>query len=126
MNCAQAREMLDAFLTGELSETEVQELRTHLDSCEDCREELEETKRFTTTMMELLRPLKPRERFSQKVTERTVRTPGLRRLGGWIALGAAGVVALAASVALLKGKEPAARLGPCVGQVQLFRYSLGE
>ena len=76
MNCAQAREMLDAFLTGELPAAEVKELRGHLDSCEECREELEETKRFTTTMMELLRPLKPRERFSEKVTERIVKTPG--------------------------------------------------
>ena len=126
MDCMQAREMLDAFLTGELSAVELEELRRHLDSCEECRQELEETKRLTTTMMELLGPLKPRESFPQKVSERIVKAPGLRKLGGWVALGAAGVVALAASIALLAGEEPAGRLGVCMGEAQLFRYSSGE
>ena len=111
MDCTQAREMLDAFLTGELSTAELEELRGHLDSCEECRRELEETKRLTTSMIEILKPSRPREAFSERITQRLVRASGVRKFGGWIALGAAGVVALAASVALLASEEPAARLG---------------
>ncbi len=48
MNCQDIESRLIAYLDNTLSETEKQELEQHIDSCEDCTIELEQTKALFT------------------------------------------------------------------------------
>ena len=101
------REAVSAQLDGELSELEAIRLRTHLDSCESCRE-FEASANFSTTALRMA-PLEP--------LTRPIALPSRRRVSFRVpAAAAAAVVMVAAggvfeslhSGAAIRGSEAAA------------------
>lgn len=56
MECKDYREQFTSFLTDSLQEQERRELVSHLESCADCREELEEEKKIWQLMGEIPQP----------------------------------------------------------------------
>ena len=101
------REAISAQLDGELSELEAIRLRTHLDSCESCRE-FEASANFSTTALRMA-PLEP--------LTRPIALPSRRRVSFRVpAAAAAAVVMVAAggvfeslhSGAAIRGSEAAA------------------
>jgi len=101
MSCSEIREDLGAYLDGELDAARRSELASHLDSCADCRAELERLRRLSG----LLRGL-PQERAPEGLARRIVGALALGSWRGWTgALGAAAAIALAAVVGLTVTRE---------------------
>lgn len=80
MNCKQSKEWLSPFLDGMLTVEESRELAAHLDSCPECRQELEELR----TLQRLLaaEPAQPAADFFQRLGDRLSRQ-GAGVAGWW-------------------------------------------
>lgn len=106
MKCEQINEMLSAYIDHMTSVKENNAIIAHLESCPDCRKELEELQSMTAMMHDLYTPQLPetfthdlRQRLNEeKITilkPRDLKTPSK---AGWIAAAVA-VVALGAGIA---------------------------
>lgn len=83
------RQMLSAYLDGELTQASAQRVRVHLEECGQCRRALDEMARLQTMTKELAFPEPPEERMKELEKSLSVQAP--RRLG-WLFV-VAGVVA---------------------------------
>jgi anti-sigma factor RsiW len=107
------REILSALIDGELSADERRMVHEHLQSCQDCRETVEEFTQIHGLVGELPRLIAPAA-FVSEVVGRPVRRPVAQQvanaaLGGrrrWVALGVA-VAAVGISLAGLATAPPA-------------------
>ena len=73
-------EMLSAFLDDELTQAESQQVRLHLEDCEDCRHALEELRTLHETARSIEFPSPDREEIERLDQALSVRGP---RLAGW-------------------------------------------
>jgi predicted anti-sigma-YlaC factor YlaD len=87
LECERMREAVSAQLDGELSELEAMRLRTHLDSCESCRE-FEASANFSTTALRMA-PLEP--------LARPIALPSRRRISFRVPAAAAAAVVMVAA-----------------------------
>ena len=67
MECDKAKELLSAYLDGEVTEKERHLLEEHLDSCKSCRQEFEELRRIVGLVASL-----PKEAAPEGFAQRTV------------------------------------------------------
>lgn len=67
MNCEQIRENLAAFIDGELDESQVSDIQSHLEGCAQCREELEALRRTARALGEFLEPRAMNESVAEGV-----------------------------------------------------------
>ncbi len=67
MECDKAKELLSAYLDGEVTEKERHLVEEHLDSCKSCRQELEELRRIVGLVASL-----PKEAAPEGFAQRTV------------------------------------------------------
>ncbi len=75
MECDKAKELLSAYLDGEVTEKERHLLEEHLDSCKSCRQELEELRRIVGLVASLPKEAAP-EGFAQRTVAR-LPAPGI-------------------------------------------------
>lgn len=86
--CEQYAAALSAFVDGELSENEKEEVLSHVEHCQNCREYLSELM-IVHTMFEEMPELDAPEGFSERVLERVheeKRARCVRRHGGGLYL----------------------------------------
>ncbi len=89
--CAAIRELLSAYLDGELPQQEAQQVSVHLRRCTECREIMEDFRRMQAQIRDLPQAEPDREQWGNLMNRATMRTSrGL----GWI-LGVGGVALLA-------------------------------
>lgn len=69
--CEWARDSMDAYLDGELTDVDVTVLKSHLDECGECREELESARRVLSELRDL-----PEMRCPDGVTDNLFATIG--------------------------------------------------
>ena len=72
--CEQYAAALSAFVDGELSENEKEEVLSHVEHCQNCREYLSELM-IVHTMFEETPELDAPEGFSERVLEREIAPP---------------------------------------------------
>lgn len=72
MNHDEAKGLFSEYLEGELSEEKGEDLKKHLEGCEDCRKELEEFKK-TVDVLSAFRVVQAPEDFESKVTSKLKR-----------------------------------------------------
>lgn len=84
-------EWLSAYLDGELRDSQVQQVESHLVECESCREELESLARLSSLLHEVPVPdFTPPERFAARVNLRLPRRPAsapksrIAEVGWWM------------------------------------------
>jgi anti-sigma factor RsiW len=75
------RQMLSAYLDGELTQGEAQRVRVHLEDCESCRRSLEDMARLQELTRELAFAEPPEARMKELEKSLSVQAP--RRLG-WV------------------------------------------
>lgn len=66
MNCRCVTNLMSAFVDGELTGTEMLEIRRHIGQCSDCRDEYESLK-MTKLAIGRLRPVEPRDDFAVSI-----------------------------------------------------------
>ena len=69
--CEWASDSMDAYLDGELTDVDVTVLKSHLDECGECREELESARRVLSELRDL-----PELRCPDGVTDNLIATLG--------------------------------------------------
>ena len=69
MNCEQMNDLLWAFLDGELTAQEEEQMHAHLEQCADCRALLEQLQTLRTSFSDLEEISAP-EGFAEKVMDR--------------------------------------------------------
>jgi mycothiol system anti-sigma-R factor len=100
MQCEEVRPRLDAYLDGELAETERALLRSHLESCPDCGLEIAALERLRDGIRQAApdyrapAELRSRIRFALR-RERGASTPITSRAPGWLAYAASLLLAVA-------------------------------
>jgi len=100
MQCEEARPRLDAYLDGELAETEQALLRSHLESCPDCGPEITALERLRDGIRQAApdyrasAELRSRIRFALR-REARVSAPTASRASGWLAYAASLLLAVA-------------------------------
>lgn len=57
MGCDEVKEFLDEYICGELDSKQSEDVRLHLDTCNECREEYEKLRAFKYDLKELAQPL---------------------------------------------------------------------
>ncbi|MCX7804549.1 MAG: zf-HC2 domain-containing protein [Planctomycetota bacterium] len=139
MNCEQTRECLSEYVDGEIQNpVEKAEIEAHLAVCGACREALARARKFTTTVIQTVGPLRPKEGFKDRVMARVksrsrraskAAIPGGESatypLWPW-ALGAA-LVAAAGIAILLGGRvPPIGSIGRNPNMLKIYRYEGGE
>src|SRR5499427_9375229 len=100
MQCEEARPRLDAYLDGELAETERALLRSHLESCPDCGPEIAALERLRDGIRQAApdyrapAELRSRIRFALR-REARASAPTASRAPGWLAYAASLLLAVA-------------------------------
>ena len=138
MDCKDVRESLVAYVDRELPPEEAASVERHLKGCRECEAEHRKVARFTTSVVELLEPLRPARSFREAVmTTVTVGersgvaagAPARGKLRGWMLAAVAAAVAAAlcgALVALLvRGEGRAGRLAVEAGTARVLRWRDG-
>lgn len=74
MNCEQMNELLSAWLDGELSPTEEQQMQAHLEQCAQCRALFEQLQALHTSCSDM-EELSAPDGFAQRVMERVADEP---------------------------------------------------
>ncbi len=139
MNCEQTRECLSEYVDGEIQNpVERAEIEAHLAVCGACREALARARKFTTTVIQAVEPLRPKEGFKDRVMARMksrskraskAAIPGgesaTHPLWPWT-LGAA-LAAAAGVVLLIGGGVPSiGSVGRNPSKMRIYRYKGGE
>ena len=123
MNCEQFRGMIHDLAREEASaDAAVTEAFAHAENCRECDAQLRQAERLTAR----LRSLAAQHRFDeapshvqsalmQAFWRQRAHTPGLSRVGEWLAFSTAALAAVAVLAILLTGYRPAASRGPARG-----------
>jgi len=141
MDCNEVRENLVAFVDGGLPPEKVKEMERHLAECPDCEREHRKVARFTTSLVELLEPLRPSRSFKESVlTTVTTHERGGLGLGPppprgrgpiekWLLAIAVGLVVMSvigAAALLFRSGPPAGKLVVEEGTATVLRYRRGS
>lgn len=90
MNCEDYRELLVALQDGELTPSEEQMVRSHLEQCESCRKELEEIREFSGEIRGATAPFRDAtQRIQSKMSAKTLSPERRFVRPEWIGLAAA-------------------------------------
>lgn len=122
MDCAKCKELLNAYLDGELEGTLFAELERHIERCPDCRAELDRIMKMRELLDELRGvevPEGERERFIDALRNRleTEQKRGLRREINWrpALIGAIAVVAILIVLIAIPREKPPPEIAPAPG-----------
>jgi hypothetical protein len=140
MDCKAVRENLVAFVDRGLSPEQMREIERHLGECPDCEREHRRLAKFTTSLVELLEPLRPSRSFKESVIT-TVTTHERRGMAPpqpsaakstteriLIALVAGLILAsmVGAAVLILRSTPPAGKLVVEAGSATILHYRGGS
>jgi len=140
MNCRQVSRLVSAYMDGELTGTEMLQIRRHLDGCRACTLQYESL-RYTKHLVARLSYAEPRAGFAERICARldSIEVPGYQRVwnrlaayghkhltplaAGFLALGGILVLLAAGSV---KGPEVTIAQTPSFYPTGSLRYPPAE
>lgn len=114
----QIRRMLSAYLDGELTQGEQQQVRVHLEDCPACRREYEDMARLQQMTRSLRFAAPPEDRMKELEQSLVVQAP--RRLGWLLVLGGMAAWLVCAAAAFVRHWRP-----PTAGQLIAAAVGIG-
>ena len=144
MECKEVREKLVAFVDRELPAEVMRGIEQHIKGCPDCEREHRKVAKFTTSIVDLLEPLRPSRSFKESVLttvtthERRGIGPGPASSGGgwtdrlperWLMVLLVGLITLAvvgAAILMLRPTVPVGKLVVEEGSAKVLEYGRGR
>ncbi len=101
-SCEQIRELLDGYLSRELTAEQTREVERHLADCAGCTAEFEAGRRLRAQLQETVRGEPVPAGLESRIRKALAGAPARRRSGWWAVAAAAAVIAIVAMVSYLR------------------------